>query len=360
MAGVPARRDPREVGSVDHDPAGAADEASTRPWSPPTDGSDGVDDEQPADLGEVMRDVDVDLSDPSSWFDLLLEAVETLVAGFVARLPLIVIALVVTVLGLFAVRYVVRWTEAGLRRARADIAVQRLVGNVLRVLLVLFILLFALSLVGVEVGAVLAGLGLAGLALAFALQNILENFVAGMLILIRKPFRPGDQIESNSFAGTVEDIDLRVTRVRDFDDEIVLIPNATVFTEPIINLTRLGRRRTRVTVGVDYRDDHDRAREVLETAVRSVDGVLVHPDPEVLCIELGDSSVDFEVSFWTAPQMREVRFVRDRVLRACKSAVEAEGMTIPWPIRTLAADQRPLRLAQTDNDGQLADRSADR
>jgi small conductance mechanosensitive channel len=213
------------------------------------------------------------------------------------------------------------------------------------------VFLFALSMIGVEVGAVLAGLGLAGLALAFALQNILENFVAGMLILIRKPFRPGDQIESNEFSGTVEDIDLRVTRLRDFDDEIVLIPNATVFTEPIINLTRMGRRRTRVIVGIDYRDDHDRAQEVLAATVREVDGVLATPEPEVLCIELGDSSVDFEVSYWTLPQMREVRFVRDRVLRACKSAVEAEGMTIPWPIRTLAADMQPLQLERLAKEG---------
>jgi small conductance mechanosensitive channel len=308
-----------------------------------------VDTEEPADFGDVIRDVDVDVTDPASWLELIAEAAESLAAGFLARLPLIALGILVLVLGLIAVRFAVRWTEMGLRRARADVAVQRLVANLLRVLLVLLVFLFALSIMGVEVGAVLAGLGLAGLALAFALQNILENFVAGMLILIRKPFRPGDQIESNEFSGTVEDIDLRVTRLRDFDDEIVLIPNATVFTEPIINLTRMGRRRTRVIVGIDYRDDHDRAREVLAAAVREVDGVLATPEPEVLCIELGDSSVDFEVSYWTLPQMREVRFVRDRVLRACKSAVEAEGMTIPWPIRTLAADMDPVRVQRLDD-----------
>jgi small conductance mechanosensitive channel len=309
-----------------------------------------VDTEEPADFGDVIRDVDVDVTDPASWLELIAEAAESLAAGFLARLPLIALGILVIIFGLIAVRFAVRWTEMGLRRARADVAVQRLVGNLLRVLLVLLVFLFALSIMGVEVGAVLAGLGLAGLALAFALQNILENFVAGMLILIRKPFRPGDQIESNEFSGTVEDIDLRVTRLRDFDDEIVLIPNATVFTEPIINLTRLGRRRTRVIVGIDYRDDHDRAKEVLAAAVREVDGVLATPEPEVLCIELGDSSVDFEVSYWTLPQMREVRFVRDRVLRACKSVVEAEGMTIPWPIRTLAADMQPLQLERLANE----------
>ncbi|GGI05308.1 mechanosensitive ion channel family protein [Egicoccus halophilus] len=292
----------------------------------------------------ILRDVDVDITDPGSILDVLGEASRTLAEGFLSRLPLIVLGLLLLVVGLLFVKLLLRWTEHGLRRARIERSAERLVINLLRVFLVVSVLLFALNIAGVEVGAVLAGLGLAGLALAFALQNILENFVAGILILMRRPFRAGDQIETNEYAGTVDDIDLRVTRLRDFDGELVLIPNATVFTEPIINLTRLGARRTRVVVGIDYRDDHDRAREVLHDAVAAVDGVLAHPAPEVLCIELGDSSVDFELAYWTAPDMRTVRHVRDRVLRAAKSGVEAAGMTIPWPIRTLEWGRSGLEL----------------
>jgi small conductance mechanosensitive channel len=297
-----------------------------------------------ARIEDVLRDADPP-ADVGELWELLRESVEALTQGLIARLPLIALGIVLFAVGLILIKVTISWTERGLQRARVDHAVQRLTVNLMRATLVLLVALWALSVAGVQVGAVLAGLGLAGLALAFALQNILENFVAGILILIRKPFRRGDQIETNEFSGTIEDIDLRVTHLRDFDDELVLIPNATVFTEPIVNLTRLGRRRTRVMVGIDYRDDHDRAREVLAVAVAGVEGVLPTPQPEVLCTELGDSSVDFEVSYWTAPQMREVRFVRDRVIRACKSAVEAEGMTIPWPIRTLAADMQPLRVA---------------
>ena len=289
------------------------------------------------------------ISDPGELLELVRDAVAVLLRDFVVRLPLIVLSIVVLAVGLTLVAIVVRLVERGLDRSRVEHAAQRLVGNLLRATLVLLVLLLALSVAGVQVGAVLAGLGLAGLALAFALQNILENFVAGILILIRKPFRRGDQIETHDYQGTVEDIDLRVTRIRDFDGELVLVPNAMVFTEPIINLTRLGPRRTRLVIGVDYRDDHDHAREVLDRTVRDVEGVLTTPEPEVLCIELGESSVDFEVSYWSTPQMREVRFVRDRVLRACKSALEEAGLTIPWPIRTLAADQQPLRVARADH-----------
>jgi small conductance mechanosensitive channel len=302
--------------------------------------------------GDVLTDAEP-LTNPGDLLRMLTEGVERLLEDVMVRLPLVAIALVVLLVGLVVVALFVRAVDRGFERSRVEHSVQRLVGNLLRAVLVLLVVLLALSIAGVRVGAVLAGLGLAGLALAFALQNILENFVAGILILIRKPFRRGDQIETHHYQGTVEDIDLRVTRLRDFDGELVLIPNATVFTEPIINLTKLGPRRTRVTVGVDYRDDHDVARDVLLRAVRRCEGVLAAPPCEVLLTELADSSVDFEVAYWTQPQIREVRHVRDRVLSACKRDLEEAGLTIPWPIRTLAfgaGDGRHGLAAQLGSD----------
>lgn len=298
--------------------------------------------------GPLLRDVEPldlsDLTDPATVLDVLGDAVEDLITGFVARVPLVVLAILVLIVSLLLIRLVMRLIDRGLNRERVEFAVQRLISNLLRVGLVTGAVLLALSIAGVQVGAALAAIGLVGLALAFALQNILENFVAGMLILIRKPFGRGDQIETNDYAGTVEDVDLRVTRLRDFDGELVLVPNADVFTHPIVNLTKLGPRRTRVMVGIDYRDDHDRALDVLRTAVAEAPGVLSIPAPEVLVVELGDSSVDLEVAYWSAPDMGSIRHTRDEVLRGCKSAVEAAGMTIPWPIRTLAADRHGLRV----------------
>ena len=288
-------------------------------------------------LDEPIFDLEP-VSDPGELLELIREAAGALVRDFVVRLPLILLGLVVLVVGLLFVAVVVKAVDRGFERSRADHAAQRLVGNLLRAVLVLLVVLLALSVAGVQVGAVLAGLGLAGLALAFALQNILENFVAGVLILIRKPFRRGDQIETHEYQGTVEDIDLRVTHIRDFDGELVLVPNSMVFTEPIVNLTRLGPRRTRLTIGVDYGDDHDQARTVLQQALEGVAGVLDEPPCEVLLTELADSSVDFELAYWTQPTIREVRHVRDRVLSTCKRALEEAGMTIPWPIRTLAGE----------------------
>lgn len=280
--------------------------------------------------------------------NLVLDTIGDLVEGFLANLPLIGIALALFVIGLFVARWVGRGAHRGLTRTGVDANALPVIERLIRLVVIVAVLLLALSVAGVDVGAALATLGIVGLALAFALQNILENFVSGILLLVRKPFRVGDQIRTGDFEGTVDDIDLRVTRIIDYDGETVLVPNSDVFTNPLVNLTRRGRRRSRVMIGVDYRDDHDAARAVIHDAVAAVDGVLSSPDVEVYLTELGDSSVNFEVRYWTAPDIASVRRVQDRVLSAAKTAIEGAGMTIPWPIRTLVMDG-PVRV---DRNGQ--------
>lgn len=270
--------------------------------------------------------------------NLVLDTIRSLVAAFVARLPLIGIGVIVLIIGVLLAGWLSALSVRALKRTSADQVVVGLSSRLVRLVAITAVALLALSVMGVEVGAVLAGLGIVGLALAFALQNILENFVAGILLLVRKPFRAGDQIRTGEFEGTVTEIDLRVTRIIDYDGETVLVPNADVFTNALINLTQRGKRRTTVTIGIDYRDDHDAARAILTEAVRGVEGVLDAPGPDVLLTELGDSSVNFDILYWTLPDIRSVRQVQDRVLSAAKSAVEAAGMTIPWPIRTLVVD----------------------
>jgi small conductance mechanosensitive channel len=276
---------------------------------------------------------------------VLLDAIRDLWEGFVASLPFIGIGLVLLVAGLLLARWVGQGTERAVRRAGGDHVVVSLVGRLARLGVIVASVLLALSVAGVPVGAALAGLGIAGLAVAFALQSILENFVAGIILIIRKPIRHGEQVVVGDHEGTVEDIDLRVTRLVDYDGELIIIPNAEVFRATIVNLTRRAKRRTRVVVGIDYRDDHDAARELIEAAVADAAGVLPTPAPQARCIALGESSVDFEVRYWTAPDIASVVDGRDAVLRGVKSAVESAGMTIPWPIRTLSFDNAVHHVA---------------
>ena len=301
----------------------------------------------------IVNPPDVDLTDWEGVRDLIVDRAVEMANAVVSQLPLIVLAVVVLVVGLLLVGVAQRGVVRATTNQRMDPAVARLVQTLTRVAFVILVALLALSVAGVNIGSALAALGIAGLALAFAVQSILENFIAGILLLVRRPFRPGDQVKLGDFEGTVTDVDLRVTTLIEFDGEKVLLPNSTVFSEPIVNLTDRGARRTRVMVGVDYRDDHDRAREVLFEAVRGVEGVLSTPPPNVLLRELGESSVDFAVQFWTLPEQSETNAVRDRVLSAAKSALEREGMTIPWPIRTLVVDgdSATVRIRSRDREG---------
>lgn len=276
-----------------------------------------------------------DLNEATS---LIVDTVARLVDGFVSRLPLIGIAIGLLVVGFIAARLLGNWARGGTRRAGGDDVVAGLAERLTRVAVFTGVVLLALSIAGVPISAALAGLGIAGLAIAFALQSILENFVAGLLLILRKPFTAGDQIIVGDHEGTVVDIDLRTTHLIDYDGELVIIPNATVFSETITNLTHSRHRRTVIGVGIDYRDDHDAAADVIRRAVVQVQGVLEDPPVVVLCAELGDSSVNFQVRFWTVtancrrccharsgPACHQVRSRRQRVLHSVADAHPGHG-----------------------------------
>jgi small-conductance mechanosensitive channel len=279
-----------------------------------------------------------DASEAADTVGEVADDARTFGAAIVDRLPVIATAIAVGLIALVLALLLARVVERTLARTRADHVAVVLLSRLVRLLGIIGALLLMLSVAGVEVGSVLAALAVAGVAVGLAVQGILENFIAGVILLVRKPFSAGDQVRSGEFEGTVESIDLRVTNLIDYDGEIILIPNRDVYNYPLVNLTRRGKRRTVVVVGVDYRDDHDDARAVIFDAVRSVEGVLDHPEPEVLLTELGESSVNFEVRYWTRPDIRSVRRTQDRVLAAAKRGIQDAGMTIPWPIRTLVPD----------------------
>ena len=272
--------------------------------------------------------------------DELAPPVARLWASVLELLPLLAVAAAFIVVGVAGARLLAGAAERAMRRTSAEPSAVRLLTRLSRTAVIVAVVIYALEILGVRVGPLLAGLGIAGLAVGLALQGILENFVCGVILLLIRPFRAGDQIVTNDYEGTVLQIDTRVTRLRDYDGRLVLVPNAEVYKQPLVNLTRFGSRRTSVFVGVDYRDDADRARSVIAEAVAAVEGVAADPAPEVLLTELAESSVLFEVRYWTAPDIATVRQVQDRVLAAAKRGIQDAGMTIPWPIRTLVVDRR--------------------
>ena len=184
---------------------------------------------------------------------------------------------------------------------------------------------------------VLAGAGVLSIAAGFAFQDILQNLLAGILLLFREPFKGGDQIEVGDVVGTVEEINIRETVVRTFDGRRVLVPNAKVYTDVIRVQTANRHIRASFVVGIAYESDLAAARQVATTSVRSVEGVAAEPAPEVLYTALGESSVDLEVLFWCDAHQLEMRRTVARAIEAVKDAFDEHGVEIPYPIVALQA-----------------------
>lgn len=188
---------------------------------------------------------------------------------------------------------------------------------------------------GLELGSIVALLGLSSVAIGFAFQDIFKNFLAGVLLLIQEPFSIGDQVIVDGFEGTVKGIALRSTELQTYQGELVVLPNSLVFTSPVQVLTAMSKRRTDLAIGVDYNTPLSEAIETLRKAVTSIDGVLAEPGCEVDAVAFGDSSIDLLVRYWTQPEKRAVRTTQTRVMLALKQACDRANISIPYPIRSM-------------------------
>lgn len=189
------------------------------------------------------------------------------------------------------------------------------------------------------------GLGLGSVAIGFAFKDVFENFLAGIIILFRREMRIDDHIECEDVEGKVAHISLRESHIMKTDGPLVIMPNSILFKNPVIIRTAEERRRVTVMCGVAYDVDLDEARAVLTRAVKSCDTVITDGKPiQIFAQEFGDSSINFEVTWWTGSAAVDVRTSRDQVVRATKAALDAAGIEIPFPYRTLTFKE-PLPVA---------------
>ena len=241
------------------------------------------------------------------------------------------------ILGVAIVLHVVvkRVTARIVGRGDSEFAVALFVGRMVGFVVLLAGVVWALSVLDVRIAPLLGAIGIGGLAIAFAAQSILENFFSSIVLRTRRPFRRGDQIATGDCEGTVVEVNWRTLVLRTYDGQRVLVPCTDVLKHPITNHTVNGRRRTTMTVGVGYDADLGRAQEILERAVRGVDGVLQTPEAEALVEAFGESSIDVAVRFWHAPDNTSLWRVRNDVALAVKAALDEAGIEIPFPQRTL-------------------------
>jgi len=189
---------------------------------------------------------------------------------------------------------------------------------------------------GFTPGQLISLLGLSSVAIGFAFRDILQNFLAGILLLLSEPFRIGDQIVINDFEGTVEDIQTRATFLRTYDGRRIVIPNSNLFTNSVTVNTAHDKRRLQYDIGIGYGDDIARAKRILLDTVREIPEVLDDPAPDALVVKLADSSINIRLRWWIQPpRQMDMLQSQDVVLEKVADALLREGFDLPFPTQQI-------------------------
>ena len=222
-------------------------------------------------------------------------------------------------------------TETGLAKSQVQLSLllRRMVVSVVRNTVIIVGILIALSQVGINLGPLLAGLGVVGFVVGFALQDTLSNFAAGMLILIYRPFDVKDLVEAGGVSGTVSDMSLVNTTILTLDNQTIVVPNNKIWGDVIKNVTAQTIRRIDLVFGISYTDDIAKTEKLLQEIVDSQEAVLNEPETVIRMHELGESSVNFIVRPWV--NMDDYWETYWAIMRAVKIRFDEEGISIPFP-----------------------------
>lgn len=271
-------------------------------------------------------------------FDIISGKIESWLETVTAMLPNVVVAVLVLIIFYLMAR-VVRGISRKILAGLSDkTAVNNLFSTVLYLTTLSVGLLVALNILQLTqtVSSLLAGAGIIGLALGFAFQDITANFISGILMAFRRPIEVGDIIKTQDYLGEVEKIDLRVTMIRTFQGLHVIIPNKEVFQQPVTNYTKTFERRVDLVIGVSYAEDLEQVQRVAEETIESLDITLPGKKINAFFSEFGDSSINFTLMFWVHyPDEPGFLKARSDAIIAIKKAFDKNGITIPFPIRTL-------------------------
>ncbi len=271
-------------------------------------------------------------------FELIKEKITVWLEELVRILPNILIATLVLVFGLFIAKRLKRIALKLINKFSHNSTLNSLFGSVIYVFFIGVIIFTVLSILQLDkaVTSILAGAGILGLGLAFAFQDIAANFISGIFISLRKPFKINDIIKVKDYMGRVQHINLRDTIVQTFQGQMVIIPNKEVFQNPIENYTLLGKRRIDLSVGVSYGDDLEKVKKVTMEAVQSIDNLSEQDETTMFYQEFGDSSINFVIRLWAnSPEQAIFWQVGNDAVMRIKKAYDENDIMIPFPIRTL-------------------------
>lgn len=270
--------------------------------------------------------------------DILYNKLEEWLESTTAMLPNMIIAILVMITFYFVARIVRSLTDKLLDRFSEKKALNNLFTTFAYLGVLGIGLIISLNILHLEqtVSSLLAGAGIVGLALGFAFQDITANFISGIFIAFRKPIQVGDIIETGSYMGLVEEINLRVTVIRTFQGLHVIIPNKDVFQSAVTNYTKTDDRRIDLEVGISYADDLEQVKKIALEAVSNIPNLMPGREIELYYNAFGDSSINFTLMIWIHyPNETVYLKAKSDAIMAIKKAFDANDITIPFPIRTL-------------------------
>jgi len=255
-------------------------------------------------------------------------------AYFIGRIPNLLSAVVIFILSLYLARLLSNILKRVLGGRKAPEGVTHLLRQLTFWTIIIIGLITSLERF-FPVTAFLAGLGIVGFTIGFALQDIMKNFASGIILLLQQPFHIGESIELAGFEGIVLAIDLRTTEIRASDGRIVILPNASVLANPIVNYTRARQRRVDLSLSLSHGTDPNTARQIILEAIKAVPGFVKKPEPVLVFDNLTSSALVLTVNFWIDVSKNNPAQAKDTVLLKVKSAFNQQGIEIPHPVQAV-------------------------
>jgi len=262
-------------------------------------------------------------------------ALQDWLASFLLFLPKLIVGLIIFVVTILVSNYVGKWVQKVIKRKVDNQEMAHLSFMITKWVTLIAGTILALDQVDFDVTSFVAGVGVMGFTVGFALQDIAKNFISGLLLLARQPFNIGDNVKIGDFLGKVKEINVRDTVIATVDGEMVIIPNHKVFENPITNYTSSTLRRRNISIGLGYDEDVDRAGNLFLETIQSVPGVLKEPEPTIRAEYLGDSALMLSANFWVDQKENDLIGVHSEVVKAIKSASDTHGINLPYPVQTV-------------------------
>ncbi len=260
-----------------------------------------------------------------------LERVDAWVDGFVKLTPNLLVALILIVIIYFVARLVKSLLHKQFASRERENLGEILGGFIKWVILIVgFLLCATIVIPSLKPGDLIAGLGVSSVAIGFAFKDILQNWLAGLLILLRQPFQVDDQISVNGHEGTVERIETRATIIKTYDGQRIVVPNSDIYTNSVLVRTAHEKRRSEYDIGIGYGDDVDVACDVIRKTLLEVEGVENDPEPEALPWDLAASWVTIRARWWTDSRRSNVAHVHSKVIMAMKKALDEAKIDMPF------------------------------